>query len=160
MTRSSRFAFHARSVRTLFAAILFLLLAHASASAATTTATAPVNSKETSLERIQRAVAKIDAEASTPEGEANVLQRLSAQLAVSPDTLQAQHENWGLGYGEVAMVYGFTRASKKPVTPDQVVEMRKSGTDWDVIAKNLGVKVDTVATKMKKNAGPKPTPHK
>jgi len=159
MPRSERFAFHARSVRTLFAAILFLFLAHASAFASTTT-TAPVNSKETSLERIQRAVAKIDAEASTPEGEADVVKRLSAQLAVSPDTLQAQHENWGVGYGEVAMVYGFARASKKPVTPDQVVEMRRSGSDWEVIAKNLGVKVDAVATRMKKSAGPKPTPHK
>jgi len=160
MARSGRFRVHARLVRTLLAAMSFLVLAHVPASATTTTSTAPVNSKETSLERIQRAVAKINAEASTPEGEADVVKRLSAQLAVSPDTLQAQHENWGVGYGEVAMVYGFARASKKPVTPDQVVEMRRSGMDWDVIAKNLGVKVDTVATRMKKNAGPKPTPHK
>lgn len=160
MARSNRFAMHARSVQTLLAAIPFLFLSHAPALATTSASTAPVNSKETSLERIQRAVAKIDAEASTPEGEAEVVKRLSAQLAVPPDTLQAQHENWGVGYGEVAMVYGFARASKKPVTPDQVVEMRKSGEDWEVIAKNLGVKVDTVATRMKKNAGPKPTPHK
>jgi hypothetical protein len=160
MIRSRRFAFHARSVRALLAALSLLLVSHAHAFATTTASTAPVNSKETSLERIQRAVAKIDAEASTPEGEADVVQRLSTQLSVPPDTLTAQHENWGVGYGEVAMVYGFARASKKPITPDQVVEMRRSGMDWDAIAKNLGVKVDTVATRMKKNAGAKPTPHK
>lgn len=159
MIRSRRFAFHARSVRALLVALSLLLVSHAHAFATTTT-TAPVNAKETSLERIQRAVAKIDAEASTPEGEADVVQRLSTQLSVPPDTLTAQHENWGVGYGEVAMVYGFARASKKPITPEQVVEMRRSGMDWDAIAKNLGVKVDTVATRMKKNAGPKPTPHK
>jgi len=159
MIRSRRFAFRARSVRALLVALSLLLVSNAHAFA-TTTSTAPVNSKETSLERIQRAVAKIDAEASTPEGEADVVQRLSTQLAVPADTLTAQHENWGVGYGEVAMVYGFARASKKPITPDQVVEMRRSGMDWEVIAKDLGVKVDTVATRMKKNAGPKPTPHK
>ena len=124
----------------------------------TTTVIAPVSTKETSLQRIQKMVAKIDAEAATPEGEANVLARLSTQLAVAPDTLEAQHQDWGLGYGEISMVYGFARSSKTKATPQQVVEMRRSGLEWDVIAKKLGVKVDTVASRMKKSAGPKPTP--
>ena len=149
-------------------AATFLLLALAAMPAAaraedaptttTTTVIAPVSTKETSLQRIQKMVAKIDAEAATPEGEANVLARLSTQLAVAPDTLEAQHQDWGLGYGEISMVYGFARSSKTKATPQQVVEMRRSGLEWDVIAKKLGVKVDTVASRMKKSAGPKPTP--
>lgn len=148
-------------------AATFLLLALAATPAAaraedapttTTTVVAPVSTKETSLQRIQKMVAKIDAEAATPEGEANVLARLSKQLAVQPDTLEAQHQDWGLGYGEISMVYGFARTSKTKATPQQVVEMRRSGLQWDVIAKQLGVKVDTVASRMKKSAGPKPTP--
>jgi hypothetical protein len=149
-------------------AATFLLLALAATPAAahagdaptttTTTVVAPVSTKETSLQRIQKMVAKIDAEAATPEGEANVLARLSKQLAVAPDTLEAQHQDWGLGYGEISMVYGFARSSKTKATPQQVVEMRRSGLQWDVIAKQLGVKVDTVASRMKKSAGPKPTP--
>jgi hypothetical protein len=149
-------------------AATFLLLALAATPAAaraedaptttTTTVVAPVSTKETSLQRIQKMVAKIDAEAATPEGEASVLARLSKELAVAPDTLETQHQDWGLGYGEISMVYGFARSSKTKATPQQVVEMRRSGLQWDVIAKQLGVKVDTVASRMKKSAGPKPTP--
>lgn len=129
-------------------------------STTTTTATSPVATKETSLQRIQKMVARIDAEASTPEGEANVVARLSKQFAVSADTLEAQHQNWGLSYGEIAMVYGFARSSKTKATPDQVVAMRRSGMAWETIGKELGVKVDTVASRMKKNVGPAPKPVK
>lgn len=126
----------------------------------TTTVVAPVNTKETALQRIQRAVAKINLEASTPEGEANVIARMSKQFAVSRDTLETQHANWGLGYGEMTMVYGFARSSKTKATPDQVVDMRRSGMSWEKIGKEIGVKVDAVASRMNKNAGPKPTPTK
>ena len=126
----------------------------------TTTIVQPVNTKETQLQRIQRMVAKINQEASTPEGEASVIARMSKQFAVSPDTLEAQHANWGLGYGEIAMVYGFARSSKTKATPDQVVDMRRSGMTWENIGKELGVKVDKVTTRMKKSSTPKPTPHK
>jgi hypothetical protein len=122
--------------------------------------TTPVNTTETALDRIQRMVAKINHEASTEEGEAAVIQRLSQQLRCPPDTLEWQHTTWGVGYGEVAMVHGFARSAKKKTTPNEVYEMRRSGMDWEVIAKSLGIKVDAVASKMKKNAGPTPTPHK
>jgi hypothetical protein len=118
--------------------------------------TKSVATKETALQRIQKSVARINAEASTPEGEAAVLNRLSKQLAVPPDTLRAQQQTWGLGYGEVAMVYSFSRASRTKATPAAVVEMRRSGMEWDAIGKELGVKVDTVASRMRKNVNPKP----
>ena len=115
-----------------------------------------VGAKETSLQRIQKMVARIDAEAATPEGEQAVVDRLSKQLGATPDSLRAQHAAWGLGYGEVAMVYGFARASRKPgVTPDQIVEWRNGGMAWAAIGKNLGVKVDAVAAKMRRHVGPK-----
>ena len=126
----------------------------------TTTVVPPVSTKETSLQRIQKMVARINQEAATPEGEANVIAKMSKQFAVSPDTLEAQHESWGLPYGEMTMVYGFARSSKTKATPDQVVEMRRSGLPWEEIGKQLGVKVDTVASRMKKTAAPKPTPTK
>lgn len=118
--------------------------------------TKPVATKETSLQRIQKMVAKINAEASTPEGEVSVVNRLSKQLAVSPDTLRAQQQTWGIGYGEVAMVYGFARGSRTKTTPDEVVEMRRSGMEWDAIGRELGVKVDTVASRLKKSVNPRP----
>jgi len=111
---------------------------------------------ETALLRIQRMVLRINHEASTPEGEAEVLRRLSRQFGVSEDSLRHQHETWGLGYGEVAMAYGFARTSKKGKKPADVVEMRYSGASWETIAKDLGVKVDAVASKMKKSAVPTP----
>ena len=126
----------------------------------TTTIVQPVNTKETQLQRIQRMVAKINQEASTPEGEANVIARMSKQFAALPDTLETQHADWGLGYGEIAMVYGFARSSKTKATPGQVVDMRRSGMTWENIGKELGVKVDNVTTRMKKSSTPKPTPHK
>ncbi|HEU4940552.1 MAG TPA: hypothetical protein VFT97_02945 [Candidatus Eisenbacteria bacterium] len=126
----------------------------------TTTVVAPVNTKETAMQRIQRMVAKINAEASTPEGEARVVAGLSKQFAVAPDTLEAQHADWGLGYGEMSMVYGFARSSKTKATPGQVVDMRRSGMSWENIGKKLGVKVDAVASRMKKSATPKPVPTK
>ena len=49
------------------------------------------------------------------------------------------------------MVYGFARAGKPQVVPERVVEMRRSGMDWKAIAKELGVKVDAVATRMKRH---------
>ena len=125
-----------------------------------TTVGPPVTNKETALTRIQRSVAKINQEASTPEGEAAVLARLSAHFRVDPDTLEAQKSEWGVGYGEVAMVYGFARSSKKAgVTPEWIVLKRREGTPWEEIAKEIGVNVDTVASRMSKQAKPKPTPH-
>ena len=96
----------------------------------------------------------IDAEAGTPDGETRVLARLSAQLCTSSDTLQAEHQAWGLGYGELAMAYGFARASRAHKTPAEVVEMRRQGTDWLDIAKQIGVKVDTVANRMNRHKAP------
>jgi len=121
-------------------------------------ATAPTKSTpETALHRIQRTVARIDAEAKTPEGEAAVLKRLSAQLGASEDSLKLQHGTWGLGYGEIAMAYGFAKASKKGKTPADVVAMRGEGTGWLEIAKDLGVKVDQVANRMKRHVtSPRP----
>lgn len=111
-------------------------------------------SAETSLQRIQRSVARINAEARTPEGEAAVLARLSAQLGASRDSLKQQHETWGLGYGEIAMAYGFARASRKGKSPADVVAIRSSGKEWLAIAKDLGVKVDQVASRMRRHVGP------
>ena len=150
------------------ATILLLALATTPAAArandapttTTTTVVAPVNTKETAMQRIQRMVAKINAEASTPEGEASVVARMSKQFAVSPDTIGVQHANWGLDYGEMTMVYGFARSSKTKATPDHVVEMRRSGMSWENIGKEIGVKVDAVASRMKKSSGPTPTPTK
>ena len=149
------------------ATVLLLALATPAAARAndapattTTTVVAPVNTKETAMQRIQRMVAKINAEASTPEGEANVVARMSKQFAVSRDTLETQHANWGLDYGEMTMVYGFARSSKTKATPDHVVDMRRSGMSWESIGKEIGVKTDTVASRMKKSSGPTPTPTK
>jgi hypothetical protein len=119
------------------------------------TQTKAVTTKETSLQRIQRTVVKINAEASTPEGEEAVVSRLSKQFATSPDTLRAQQQMWGIGYGEIAMVYGFSRSSRTKTPPDEVVEMRRSGMEWDAIGKKIGVNVDAVAARMKK-VNPKP----
>ncbi|HEU4724765.1 MAG TPA: hypothetical protein VFU59_05630, partial [Candidatus Eisenbacteria bacterium] len=115
----------------------------------TAVGTPTTGGRETSLVRIQRMVARLNQEAATPEGEAAVVARLSKQLRTSPDTLRTQHSAWGLGYGEVAMAYGFARGSRKPgVTPEQVVTMRREGKSWEMIAKELGVKVDAVASRM------------
>jgi len=110
---------------------------------------------ESALHRIQRTVAAIDAEARTPGGEARVVSRLSSQLGVSPDSLEAQHAGWGLNYGEIAMAYGFARSGRTGKTPADVVAMRSNGKDWLAIAKELGVKVDTVANRMKRHVAPK-----
>ncbi len=121
-------------------------------------AAAKPNTAETSLKRIQRTVAMIDAEAKTPEGEDAVVKRLSAQLHVPEETLRAKHDTWGLGYGEIAMAYGFASASRTGKTVDDVVAMRSAGTDWKDIARTLGVRVDAIAKKMRRHVGPK-TPH-
>jgi hypothetical protein len=146
----------------VIAASATLLLASTPAFSQGTPVTAAgsrVGAKETSLQRIQKMVARINAEASTPEGEQAVVDRLSKQLGTSPDSLRAQHSAWGLGYGEVAMAYGFARASKKPdVTPAQIVEMRRGGMAWDAIGKELGVKVDAVAGKMRRHVAAKSSP--
>jgi len=145
----------------LLLSLTCLICAHAALASApgvsATFAASPAATKtpETALHRIQRTVARIDAEAKTPEGEAAVLKRLSVQLAASEDSLKQQHDAWGLGYGELAMAYGFARASRTGKTPADVVEMRTAGAGWLDIAKKLGVRVDTVASRMKRHVGPK-----
>ena len=113
--------------------------------------------KETALQRIQRSVARIDHEASTPEGEAVVVKRLSAQLGMPEESLRARHDAWALSYGEVAMVYGFARSARRQsaTLPDQIVEMRRSGQDWKVIAKQVGVSIDAVASRVRRNEPPR-----
>jgi hypothetical protein len=154
------------SVRAFVGAFAIAAIAVSSSSPSALAAKAPQtiatptgSAKQTSLQRIQRVVARLDAEASTPEGEADVVQRLSTQLRVPPQTLQQQKNDWGLGYGEVAMVYGFARAGRPQVVPEKVVEMRKSGMEWQTIARQLGVKVDVVATRMKRHGGKAATPN-
>ncbi|HEY6221603.1 MAG TPA: hypothetical protein VIX13_03615 [Candidatus Eisenbacteria bacterium] len=157
--RSAPRSYLAAAVLAATATLLFATAPAFSQGTPVTAAGSRVGAKETSLQRIQKMVARINAEASTPEGEQAVLDRLSKQLSASPDSLRAQHSAWGLGYGEVAMAYGFARASKKPgVTPEQVVEMRKGGMAWDAIGKELGVRVDTVAAKMRRHVGSKAAP--
>ncbi len=154
-----------RSIRLASAALALAWCGSFPPPAASTTTvatpTAPVTTKETALQRIQRSVARIDKEASTPEGEARVVTRLSTQLGMPEDTLRARREGWALSWGEVAMVYGFARSAKKPsaTLPDQIVEMRRSGMAWDVIGKKIGVNVNTVAARVQKSVPPKPTPH-
>ena len=157
MFRPSAPRLHLAAVAIAASASLLLTTALAfSQGTPVTAAGSPVGGKETSLQRIQKMVARINAEASTPEGEQAVLDRLSKQLGATPDSLRAQHSAWGLGYGEVAMAYGFARASKKPgVTPEHVVELRKGGMAWEAIGKELGVRVDTVAAKMRRHVAPK-----
>ena len=139
----------------LAAGIAFAVLAGPLARAAS--ADTPVVTKETALQRIQRSVARIDREAATPEGEERVVQRLSIQFGMSVDSLRAQREAWSLSYGEMAMVFGFARAARRQsaALPEQIVEMRRSGTDWRVIAKQLGVNVDTVARRVRRNEPPR-----
>jgi hypothetical protein len=155
-----RFAAHATVLATLLLAALAASplagAALADTPAPTKSATRAVGTKETALQRIQRSVARINQEAGTPEGEAAVLKRLAAQLRVGEDSLRARRQAWAIGYGEVAMVYGFARAAKRqPTTPEQVVEMRRSGKEWDAIAKELGVKIDTVASRIRRQEPPK-----
>jgi hypothetical protein len=140
--------------RSLTLAVLFTLAVALPAHAAP-----GVSTKETSLQRIQRSVARIDHEASTPEGEALVVKRLGAQLGMPEDSLRARHEAWALGYGEIAMVYGFARASRRQsaTLPDQIVEMRRDGRDWRAIAKQLGVSIDAVASRVRRNEPPRRT---
>ena len=157
-----------RSIRLASAALaLALSVSFASPAAATTPVATPTtnaapttNTKETALHRIQRSVARIDKEASTPEGEARVVKQLSAQLGMPEDSVRAQRDAWALSYGEVAMVYGFARSAKKQsaTLPDQIVDMRRSGMAWDEIGKKLGVNVNTVASRVQKNV-PKPKPN-
>ncbi|HYJ33566.1 MAG TPA: hypothetical protein VE326_10140 [Candidatus Binatia bacterium] len=139
-------------VRSHVIAALLLL-----ATALPAQAAAGVATKETALQRIQRSVARIDREASTPEGEARVVKQLAAQLAMPEDTLRARHDGWALGYGEIAMVYGFARASRRQsaTLPDQIVEMRRDGQDWKAIAKQVGVSIDAVASRMRRNEPPR-----
>ncbi|HKQ19770.1 MAG TPA: hypothetical protein VJW75_08490 [Candidatus Eisenbacteria bacterium] len=146
----------ARSARVLALPILLLVPLAAAAFADTPSPARAINTKETALQRIQRSVARINQEAATPEGEAMVVDRLSNQLKVGADVLRSQHEAWAIGYGEIAMVYGFARAARKqPTTPESVVTERRMGKDWDVIAKDLGVKIDTVASRLKRQEPPK-----
>lgn len=123
------------------------------AGSAAPTASAGVPTKETALQRIQRSVARIDREAATPEGEARVVQRLAAQFGMPEDDLRAKREAWSLSYGEMAMVYGFARAARKQsaTLPEQIVDMRRSGLDWRAIARKLGVNIDTVASRVRRN---------
>jgi hypothetical protein len=139
------------SLRTLLAMLVMMVATAIPARAPAATKTTP----ETALHRIQRTVAAIDAEAKTPGGETRVLSRLSAQLGVPADTLSAEHDVWGLGYGELAMAHSFARASRTGKNAGDVVAMRNSGMQWPDIAKQLGVKVDTVANRMKRHVPPK-----
>ena len=144
-----------RAVRR--AATSSLLFAFVLASAFYARPASGVTTKETSLQRIQRSVARIDREASTPEGETAVVQRLAAQLAMPEDSLRARHDAWALSYGEIAMVYGFARAARRQsaTLPDQIVDMRRSGADWKAIAKQIGVSIDAVAARMRRNEPPR-----
>ena len=83
------------STRVLLRALLVAAIAAAFPASFTHAAKAPApvatptgSAKETPLQRIQRTVARINAEAETPEGEEQVVQRLSSQLRVDSELLR------------------------------------------------------------------------
>ena len=134
-------------VRPLLFASLFLF-----ASLLAGTASAAVATKETSLQRIQRSVARIDRRP-PPRGRSGGGEAPLDQLGMPEDSLRARREAWALTYGEIAMVYGFSRVARRQsaALPAQIVEMRREGQDWKAIAKQLGVSIDAVASRVRRN---------
>lgn len=88
----------------------------------------------------------------TPEGKQVVPQRLSQELGMSAQTLQAQRQQTGLGWGEILIA---NRISQRTgMTFSQVVGEFRSGKGWGEIARERNLNVGKLVSEVKEsNAG-------
>ncbi len=104
--------------------------------------------------RLDKNAAAIDKEASTPQGEKTVVQRLENEFKVD-DTRISGLRSQKLGYGEIAIVLAMAQKMTGGITDANVntIMSMREGTPkqgWGEIAKKLGIKLGPTISSVEK----------
>lgn len=91
--------------------------------------------------------AALNRAAQTPAGEQVVLQRLSQELGLPVSTLQSQHEQTGLGWGELLIANRLAQQTGLPFS--QIVGEFRSGQGWGQIARQHGLNLGELVSEVK-----------
>src|SRR5574341_1267800 len=95
---------------------------------------------------LDKHVRAINRTARTSEGQQVVVQRLSQELGIPAQTLQAQRQQTGLGWGEILIA---NRLSQKTGTSfDQIVSEFRSGKGWGAIAREHDLKLGKLVSEV------------
>ena len=89
---------------------------------------------------LEELAAAIERVRTGPDGERVVVGHISRKLAVSVETLRAQHAQTGLGWGELLIANLLSKTTK--LTVDHVVAEFRSGKGWADIAHHHNVSLD------------------
>lgn len=93
---------------------------------------------------LERTANHFDSWAATPGEQERVLSAISQETGVPSDTLAAQRERTGLGYGGVFIGNSLANATGKSF--DEIAEMKASGHGWGWIAKQNNVKLGPIVS--------------
>jgi len=90
---------------------------------------------------LEELAAAIERVRTGPDGERVVVGHISRKLAVSVETLRAQHAQTGLGWGEL-LIANLLLSKTTKLTVDQVTAELRSGKGWADIAHHHNVGLD------------------
>jgi BioD-like phosphotransacetylase family protein len=107
---------------------------------------------------IQTTIANINADASKPGGQEQVLKSISASTHVPVATLEKQKAKSGLSYGDLYAAHAIAKASGKSF--EDIATLKTKGQTWDTIAAANNVSLDGKKSvkQTAANANPSPTP--
>ncbi len=107
-------------------------------------------SSATDIKKLDSGITMIDKDASMPNGEKIVMDRITKEFKLKEDQIQTLRGK-NMGLGEIAAVYAFADKMKGGVTEEnvnKVVELRQGNKSWDQVAKSLDVKLGKIAKKV------------
>ncbi len=116
----------------------------------TNIATAKVTASAKDEKKLSTEITTLDKDATMPNGDRVVMDRLSKEFKVPVDKISALKDK-NLGYGDIAAIYAFADKMSGGITDDnvnKVVSLRESKTGWAMIAKDVNVDLGHVAKKV------------
>ena len=100
--------------------------------------------------KLKTEITMLDKDATLPNGDQVVVDRLTKEYNVTGDQITALHDK-KLGYGEIAAIYAFADKMPGGITDDnvnKVVTMHQDNPGWMKMAKSLDVDLGHVAKKV------------
>lgn len=100
--------------------------------------------------QLEQELRRIDREAQQERGEERVLARLSADLALSEETLRAQKQSTNLSYGNLFIAHSLARATGN--TFESIVSTHHNGKAWGQIAQEHNIKLGNVVSNARRSS--------
>ena len=108
----------------------------------------PASKRESVEKQLVTSSKRVDTDAAKL-GEIPVRDRLAAEFGMEPETLAAQREHFGMGWGELMMAHTLVANANGELTIEQIDALRREGLGWGELAHGLGLNTTGFVTAVK-----------